>query len=196
MKYYKTTFDLNVPTKDRVAVAANSDYGLAVELWKNGEKVQLAASDAKIVDGATTISADSTDNGLAVFNLSSSFEGGSKVVTVAFDKPAEGGVDGAKGNFLLELAAEDKGAYFKKDSEGGGGSGGDTTLSATTAYTNWIVSPAKWTDANGTTNVLNAPQYGNFDYQSEARHGWYWENPDSIVYDLGSDDPTETSLSV
>lgn len=343
MKYYKTTFDLNVPTKDRVAVAANSDYGLAVELWKNGEKVQLAASDAKIVDGATTISADSTDNGLAVFNLSSSFEGGSKVVTVAFDKPStvdvsadasdskrwtrtqqtnllpkiklsalvENGTkltpancivdttymisatgdtelsgpypwpalpeegasapkqvriyktatdqapwyanegdkqwsrtntttglvehadyvevgddysigsqgwyrlgttgqyvgwtitakvnskDAAKGNFLLELAAEDKGAYFKKDA-GGGSSGGDTTLSATTAYTNWVVSPAKWTVGDGTTYVLSAPQYGDFNDQGEPKHGWYWVNPEEteLVYDLHSDDPTETSLSV
>lgn len=343
MKYYKTTFDMNAPTKCRVAMVANSDYGLAVGLQKNGDKVELDASDVTIVDGAAAISADSADNGLAVFSLSSSFEGGSKVVTVAFDKPStvdvsadasdskkwtrtqstsllpklalsalvENGTkltpancivdttymisatgdtelsgpypwpalptegasapeevciyttttdqfpwyarkgdkqwtrtnsttgvvehadyvevgtgysigsqgwykfgtsgqyiewttvakvnsnDGAKGNFKLELAAEDKGAYFKKDS-GGGGSGGDATLSATTAYTDWVVSPAKWTVADGTTYVLSAPQYGDFEEYGEPKHGWYWINPQdmAIVYDLGSDDPTETSLSV
>lgn len=341
MKYYKTIFDMNAPTKCRVAMVANSDYGLAVGLQKNGEKVQLDASNVTIVDGATTLSADSTDNGLAVFNLSSDFEGGSKVVTVAFDKPStidvsevvsdsfswtrtrqtsllpkiplsalvENGTkltpancivdttymisatgdtelsgpypwpalpeegasapkqvriyktatdqepwyanegdkqwtrtnnstgvvehadyvevgddysigsqgwyklgtkgeyvgwtitakvnsnDAAKGNFKLELTAEDRGAYFKKDA-GGGSSGGDTTLSATTAYTNWVVSPATWADPTGVVYNINAPQYGEFEANGETKVGWYWENPDNINIDLNSNDPTVTSLSV
>lgn len=78
----------------------------------------------------------------------------------------------------------------------GGGSGGDTTLSATTAYTNWVVSPSKWTTGSGYTYDLNAPQYGDFEVEDDPRHGWYWLNPDLIVVDLESDDPTETSLSV
>lgn len=71
----------------------------------------------------------------------------------------------------------------------GGGSGGDTTLSATTAYTDWVASPTAWVDSIGVVYPINTPEY-------DETAGWQWENPDGIYIDLESYDPTTTSLSV
>jgi len=89
MKYYEAEYDMNAPVRRRVEVPANSDYGVAVGLRKNGKKVELDASDAVLRLGAETVSADSTDCGRAVFNLASPAEGGAAMAYVDFNRPGQ-----------------------------------------------------------------------------------------------------------
>lgn len=74
MKIYKAEYDMNTPIRQRIGVPTNSDYGLAVGLKKNGEKVDLEASDVTLKFGGERLSADIVDNGKVVFELSSGFE--------------------------------------------------------------------------------------------------------------------------
>lgn len=184
MKFYNLKFNANAPAAQQINVPTNTDYKLGVKVVKNGEELALSA------DGATyggLRADDAKTNGYLTFTLSSDDNATVKESILS--------VDGA-GEFKVVENVYKSQCGDIAAANGGGGSGGDTTLSAATTFTSWTVTPSRWTTGSGTNYTFNAPQYGDFYFETEPRHGWYWENPDSIVVDLGSDDPTETSLSV
>ena len=67
MKYYKLDYDMNTPSVRQVSVPDNSDYGVAVKVFKDGKRVD--AQLGEIMIGET--SATSTTDGYSLFDLES-----------------------------------------------------------------------------------------------------------------------------
>lgn len=50
MKFYKTTYNANSPTKTQVNVSTNTDYLVGFECQVNGEKLEITAENVKLIE--------------------------------------------------------------------------------------------------------------------------------------------------
>ena len=67
MKIYTATYEATKPSPQAIDVPLNSDYGIAVGLTLNGNKIPLTENDVKLGE----LSANRTLDGMAVFDMNS-----------------------------------------------------------------------------------------------------------------------------
>lgn len=90
MKYFTLDYNMNAPTPKCIKVPVNSEYGVAVKVYKDGQKVNVK-TDELSVNGQT---ASGQQNGFNIFELSS----GSNAGMTNFDVDVQTGIYGQASN--------------------------------------------------------------------------------------------------
>lgn len=111
MKYKTITFDANRPIAQQITEPTNSEYGIAVKVYKNNEAV-----DASKVSIQNAEKVETTEDGWSLYKLNTDGNEGMKTVEVQM---TEGGGSSETTKFPLYIQQKDMG-YIEVSDVGGG----------------------------------------------------------------------------